>query len=180
MGMGWWMIVPLLLLLLVLVVSAVWARVAMTGGRPGSRTPREEPELILAERFARCAIDEQEYRRRLDVLRGGQRDRQGSMASTWPACPGWWEFGRPCLVHKDVQAPCGPHHAAAGHSDAANASIKHIACGLGGIPACSWCMVQLKHDCGLSGSASGARSAAIVLWVAGRAALWEWGPAGPC
>jgi uncharacterized membrane protein len=60
MGMGWWMIVPLLLLLLVLVVSAVWARVAMTGGRPGSRTPREEPELILAERFARCAIDEQE------------------------------------------------------------------------------------------------------------------------
>jgi hypothetical protein len=41
MSMGWWMLVPLLLLLLVLVISAVWASVAMTGGRPGSRAPGE-------------------------------------------------------------------------------------------------------------------------------------------
>jgi putative membrane protein len=80
--MGWWMLVPLLLLLLVLVVSAVWASAASTGGRPGSRAPREELEGILAERFARGEIDEEEYRRRLDVLRSGQRGHQEPMAST--------------------------------------------------------------------------------------------------
>jgi putative membrane protein len=82
MGMGWWMMVPLLLLLLALVVAAVWAVVAMTGGRPRGREPREEPERILAERFARGEIDEQEYRQRLDVLRGGTRPRQRSTESS--------------------------------------------------------------------------------------------------
>jgi putative membrane protein len=81
-SMGWWMLVPLLLLLLVLVVTVVWAVVAMAGGRPRSRTPREEPEGVLAERFARGEIDEQEYRQRLAVLRSCQRDRRQSTVST--------------------------------------------------------------------------------------------------
>jgi putative membrane protein len=32
--------------------------------------PRPTPEQMLAERFARGEIDEEEYRRRLDALRG--------------------------------------------------------------------------------------------------------------
>ena len=35
-----------------------------------STTSRPAPEQVLAERFARGEIDEQEYHQRLDVLRG--------------------------------------------------------------------------------------------------------------
>ncbi|MGH4011855.1 MAG: SHOCT domain-containing protein [Pseudonocardiaceae bacterium] len=38
------------------------------GDRP--TTSRLTPEQVLAERFARGEIDEQEYQQRLDVLRG--------------------------------------------------------------------------------------------------------------
>ncbi|HEY6745733.1 MAG TPA: SHOCT domain-containing protein [Mycobacteriales bacterium] len=37
------------------------------GGRPVDRPP--SPEQVLAERFARGEIDEEEYRRRLETLR---------------------------------------------------------------------------------------------------------------
>jgi hypothetical protein len=66
------------------------------------------------------------------------------------------------VVHKDVEGSCGPLTQRPVSSDAGSASIKHIACGLGGIPACSWFIVQPKHDCRLPGSASGAPTAAIV------------------
>jgi putative membrane protein len=36
---------------------------------PGSGETRPTPEQLLAERFARGEIDEEEYRRRLDTLR---------------------------------------------------------------------------------------------------------------
>jgi putative membrane protein len=36
-------------------------------------TTRFTPEQLLAERFARGEIDEQEYHHRVDVLRGGSR-----------------------------------------------------------------------------------------------------------
>jgi putative membrane protein len=39
--------------------------------RAGSPTSRATAEELLAERFARGEIDEQEYRQRLDVLRSG-------------------------------------------------------------------------------------------------------------
>ncbi|MGH9251773.1 MAG: SHOCT domain-containing protein [Acidimicrobiales bacterium] len=37
---------------------------------PGGGETRPMPEQLLAERFARGEIDEDEYRRRLDTLRG--------------------------------------------------------------------------------------------------------------
>jgi putative membrane protein len=54
--------------LIVLGVIAV-ARYLLSGG---DRLPAERPtpEELLAERFARGEIDEQEYRRRLDTLHG--------------------------------------------------------------------------------------------------------------
>ncbi|WAL64577.1 SHOCT domain-containing protein [Amycolatopsis cynarae] len=42
---------------------------AGTGGGPAAPS-RPTPEQLLAERFARGEIDEQEYRRGLEVLRG--------------------------------------------------------------------------------------------------------------
>ncbi len=41
-------------------------------GRSGTHTHHGKAEDILAERFARGEIDEQEYRQRLAVLRGGE------------------------------------------------------------------------------------------------------------
>ena len=38
-----------------------------------SATSRSAPEQLLAERFARGEIDDQEYRQRLDTLRGTSR-----------------------------------------------------------------------------------------------------------
>ncbi|HXF73666.1 MAG TPA: SHOCT domain-containing protein [Actinomycetota bacterium] len=64
---GWWM--PLLwLAFLGLVVGGVvlLLRRPEEGGRPDARR-------ILDERFARGEIDEEEYRRRLEVLRGEAR-----------------------------------------------------------------------------------------------------------
>jgi putative membrane protein len=40
-----------------------------------SNTSRSTPEQVLAERFARGEIDEQEYRQRLDTLRGMSRSK---------------------------------------------------------------------------------------------------------
>lgn len=40
-----------------------------TPGNPGSGETRPTREQLLAERFARGEIDEEEYRRRLDTLR---------------------------------------------------------------------------------------------------------------
>ncbi|MFJ3306693.1 SHOCT domain-containing protein [Streptomyces sp. NPDC086549] len=46
---------------------------------PGQRpsVPRPEPEQLLAERFARGEIDEDEYRRKLAVLKAEGRDGAG-------------------------------------------------------------------------------------------------------
>jgi putative membrane protein len=40
-----------------------------TAAKPGTGETRPTPEQLLAERFARGEIDEEEYRRRLDALR---------------------------------------------------------------------------------------------------------------
>ena len=88
-GAGAWLGM-LLVMLLVLAVGAVlvvlllrWARdTGRAGGRPGGTTysgpgsagGAQAPggaESLLAERFARGEIDEQEYLRRREVLRGG-------------------------------------------------------------------------------------------------------------
>jgi putative membrane protein len=48
----------------------IWAILALVRSTAGDGARRETtPEQILAERFARGEIDEDEYRRRLDALR---------------------------------------------------------------------------------------------------------------
>ena len=48
----------------------IWAILALVRGSAGDVSPRETtPEQILAERFARGEIDEDEYRARLTALR---------------------------------------------------------------------------------------------------------------
>jgi putative membrane protein len=44
-------------------------------GRADRLRPRPTPERLLAERFARGEIDEDEYRRRLDALRAAEGSR---------------------------------------------------------------------------------------------------------
>ncbi|KES04322.1 hypothetical protein BU52_26290 [Streptomyces toyocaensis] len=70
---GWFaMSLGTALLLALLIVAGVLIARAL-GGAPGAPRPsdgRPSAELLLAERFARGDIDEDEYRRRLAVLRG--------------------------------------------------------------------------------------------------------------
>jgi putative membrane protein len=53
-----------------LIVLAVIALFRYLNRGDRSTTSRSTPEHVLAERFARGEIDEQEYRQRLDTLRG--------------------------------------------------------------------------------------------------------------
>jgi putative membrane protein len=70
-GWGWWLIMPLLMV--AFWVAVVWVVVSLVRGRPapmaGESAPPVAPEQILAQRYARGEIDDDEYRRRLDVLR---------------------------------------------------------------------------------------------------------------
>jgi putative membrane protein len=84
-GLGWLVVlIPLfwiavLALVLLLVVRARRAAFA-EGGGPRWAQPTRTAESSLAERFAQGAIDEQEYRSRLEVLRSSApqpRPRKG-------------------------------------------------------------------------------------------------------
>lgn len=72
-GSGWGMFVMTLSMVAFwgLLIAAVVLVVRGTGGGTGTRTPEAgpDPRRILAERFARGEIDEQEYRARLNALR---------------------------------------------------------------------------------------------------------------
>jgi putative membrane protein len=70
---GWWVLMPLMMVVFWgAVIWLVMSFVRGSSGRPsGDRA--EDPEGILAQRYARGEIDEDEYRRRLDILRGTQR-----------------------------------------------------------------------------------------------------------
>ncbi|KAB1143351.1 SHOCT domain-containing protein [Streptomyces luteolifulvus] len=50
------------------------ARPGDIGTTPGPAHPRPTPEQLLAERFARGEIEEEEYERRLTTLRGRTED----------------------------------------------------------------------------------------------------------
>jgi putative membrane protein len=74
-GMGGWgygLMVGANLLLWALLVAGVVALLRRSA-RSTSAEPRPTPEEMLAERFARGDIDEEEYRRRRDVLREWSR-----------------------------------------------------------------------------------------------------------
>jgi putative membrane protein len=74
-GMGGWgyaLMAVSMLLFWVLIVGAVVALVRyLTAGRADRATPTTQnaPEGILAERFARGEIDEEEYRHQMAVIR---------------------------------------------------------------------------------------------------------------
>ncbi|MET8130585.1 SHOCT domain-containing protein [Streptomyces sp. NPDC005251] len=76
-GWGWFtMSVGMILFWTVLIVFAVLlfrtvSRSADGGAGTGNAQPGPTPEQLLAERFARGEIDEEEYCRRLTVLRPG-------------------------------------------------------------------------------------------------------------
>lgn len=74
-GMGGWGYVLMALSMLLfwgLIIGAIVALVRFLGGAGATgRAPARQkgPEEILAERFARGEIDEEEYRRRIAVVR---------------------------------------------------------------------------------------------------------------
>jgi putative membrane protein len=79
-GPGWLFLLIPLFWIAVLTLIAVFAvrarRAAFAGGRgPGWAQPTRAAESSLAERFAQGAIDEQEYRTRLEVLRSSTPSR---------------------------------------------------------------------------------------------------------
>ena len=83
-GLGWLVVViPLFWIAVFALVAVLFARArraAFAGGGPGWAQPTRSAESSLAERFAQGAIDEQEYRSRLEVLRSSAptpRPRKG-------------------------------------------------------------------------------------------------------
>jgi putative membrane protein len=71
-GWGWFAMSVGMMLFWALVVAAVVMLVRSSGRSPGGprRPARPSPEQLLAERFARGEIDEEEYQQRLAALRG--------------------------------------------------------------------------------------------------------------
>ena len=70
-GWGFLFMTLIALVFLGLIVGAIVFGLRQTGRRPQIMPPSDDPRQILAERYARGEIDEEEYRRRLDTLRGG-------------------------------------------------------------------------------------------------------------
>ena len=69
---GWWVVMPFVMV--VFWVAVIWLAVSFFQGRfgrpSGERDRSERLEEILAQRYARGEIDEDEYRRRLAILSG--------------------------------------------------------------------------------------------------------------
>ncbi|WP_131746783.1 SHOCT domain-containing protein [Frankia sp. Cppng1_Ct_nod] len=77
-GWGAWLAMSVLMVLFWgLVIAGVVALVRYAGAghtaaRPDAGSGRADAENVLAERFARGEIDEDEYKRRSDLLRAGR------------------------------------------------------------------------------------------------------------
>ena len=69
---GWgWTAMTIGSVLVLVLLGAIVVLLVRLGSRSADRPPeRRSPEQLLGERFARGEIDEEEYRRRLDVLAG--------------------------------------------------------------------------------------------------------------
>ena len=71
----WWVVMPLLMVLFWLAV--IWVAISLTRGVAGRRSGEgrsgDQPDAILAQRYARDEIDEDEYRRCLDIIRAAER-----------------------------------------------------------------------------------------------------------
>ena len=69
---GWWFVMPLVAV--AFWAAVIWIVVSLFRGRPGPDPNGDvrpaTPEEILAQRYASGEIDDDEYRRRIDTLRG--------------------------------------------------------------------------------------------------------------
>ncbi len=72
-GWGYGLMTVSMVLFWALAIFGVIAVVRYLGHGDRERTVRPTPEELLAERFARGDIDEDEYQQRRDVLTGGPR-----------------------------------------------------------------------------------------------------------
>ena len=72
-GWGYALMTISMVLFWALVIFGVVALVRFFARDDRQATTRFTPEQLLAERFARGEIDEQEYHHRVEVLRGGSR-----------------------------------------------------------------------------------------------------------
>jgi len=70
-GHWWWWLIGLTVMVLLVVLVVIVVNRTNARPRPSLPTmpPRSSAEDVLAERFARGEIDEDEYRRRRDALR---------------------------------------------------------------------------------------------------------------
>jgi putative membrane protein len=71
-GMGVAMILFWALVIAAIVALVSYLRGSRDASQPTSTDRLERPEELLAERFVRGEIDEQEYQRRRELLRGGR------------------------------------------------------------------------------------------------------------
>ena len=69
MGGGWWWVMGIGWLVFLAVIAMVATYVVRQSGDRGSRAASSGAEDVLAERFARGEIDDDEYQRRRDALR---------------------------------------------------------------------------------------------------------------
>lgn len=69
-GGGWWWVMGIGWLVFLALIVAVVIFVVRQSADRGQRGPSLGAEDVLADRFARGEIDEDEYRRRRDALRG--------------------------------------------------------------------------------------------------------------
>lgn len=65
---GWWLFMPVVMV--AFWAAVIWVIVSAVRGRPAPSQPSQDAEQILAERYARGDIDDDEYNRRLGTLRG--------------------------------------------------------------------------------------------------------------
>lgn len=72
-GWGWGAWLAMSLAMVVFWGLLLWGIITIARSASGDPPPGGDPERILAERFARGEIDEDEYRRRLDTLRSPAR-----------------------------------------------------------------------------------------------------------
>jgi putative membrane protein len=72
---GWWFVMPLITL--AFWGGVIWVVVSLLRYGPGPTPPERarpaRPEEILAQRYARGEIDDDEYNRRLETLKGSPR-----------------------------------------------------------------------------------------------------------
>lgn len=75
-GVGGWLVMGLMMLVVWIVPIALLVWLILGNFHPGQTarsTPRSSADQILAERYARGEIDEEEFTRRSEVLRQGSR-----------------------------------------------------------------------------------------------------------